>query len=80
MTKMPFLETEDHLSAGQAAFRLGVSRHLVLSLTAGGTLHALRMGGRLFYATKDVDALGERLVRKAPTPPRAAKQSLRRRS
>lgn len=78
MKKMPFFEIEDHLSAGQAALRLGVSRHLVLSLTAGGTLTAIRMGGRLFYATKDVDALGERLVSKAPTPPRAAKRTRRR--
>jgi predicted site-specific integrase-resolvase len=54
--------TDDHISEIQAANRLGVSRHLVLVFAAAGQLHAVPMGGRLFYQKAEVDALRVRLA------------------
>ncbi len=51
-----------HLSQAQAALRLGVSRHRVLAFSAAGVLTATRMGGRLFFATEEVEALAHHLT------------------
>lgn len=64
---------DTHLSLSRTALALDVSRQRVLSFSAGGVLNATVMGGRLFFARAQVEALRQRLAAGEAAPLRATK-------